>query len=87
MKETLFPQKKRKKKNLFLFADFAQVLLEDQCVVIVSLSFSQFDVFLGASLYAIFSFGVIGTEEIFTVWCSTEIRYGQYIFYHLNSYL
>ncbi|XP_053375599.1 uncharacterized protein LOC123534983 isoform X2 [Mercenaria mercenaria] len=34
---------------------------------------SQFDIFLAITLYSVFSFGIIGVEEIFTVWTSTDI--------------
>ena len=34
--------------------------------------------FLVTTLYSVFSFGVIGFEEIFTVWCSTDVLYGRY---------
>ena len=62
----------------FIFNDMTGLI---PCIEQVILYFSQFDVFTAASLYAIFSFGVIGVEEVFSVWCSTEIRYGQYILY------
>lgn len=47
------------------------------CNTLRNLSFvkliRQYDVFVAVSLYSLSSFGVIGVEEIFTVWASTDI--------------
>ncbi|KAL3856850.1 hypothetical protein ACJMK2_011561 [Sinanodonta woodiana] len=34
----------------------------------------QYDVMLAVGVYSIFSFGVVGYEELFTVWVATEVR-------------
>lgn len=39
--------------------------------------FRQYDVFLSVVLYSLFSFSVIGVEDIFSVWASTDILLGE----------
>jgi hypothetical protein len=51
------------------------------------LHFSQSDIRYAILLYTIFSFAVIGFEEIFTVWASTDPVLGLYLVQWIHLFL